>query len=176
MSEGAALKQLSKWVEPRRLVQIGGEFRGALASEQLPRLSEVCEGINEVYADIRFHVDDHGKRLVEGQLKAEVLLQCQRCMENVSSRLESNFSLILAWDEQEASSLPKDVDAWIVGDGEHDLHELVEDELLLCLPAVAYHDYDCVDKALYSCGSLTDDEQEEDKPNPFGVLEQLKKR
>jgi len=48
---------------------------------------------------------------------------------------------------------------------------MIEEELLLSLPAVAYHSEPCLDSKLYSSGKPV--EVKETK-NPFKVLEQLK--
>lgn len=174
MSEGTVSKQLPKWVEPRKLAQIGGEFHGIVAPTHLPRLLEVCVDIERVVVELQFCMNDQGKRMLEGNIRAQLQLQCQRCMEGLSFVIDTTMSLTMVWDEQEADALSKNLDAWIVGEGEHDLHQAVEDEILLALPPVAYHDYDCVDPELYSVGEEVLDQPAE-KDNPFSVLEQLKK-
>ena len=47
----------------------------------------------------------------------------------------------------------------------------IEEELLLSLPAVAYHEEPCIDSKLYSSGKPVEVKKER---NPFQVLEQLK--
>jgi uncharacterized protein len=58
-----------------------------------------------------------------------------------------------------------------VEEGQVDLYAMVEDELLLSLPAVAYHQEACVGPALFSSGEPVNEKQGK---NPFQILEQLK--
>jgi len=60
--------------------------------------------------------------------------------------------------------------------GELDLIQLVEDEFILTLPQIAMHDEaDCsVDSNNMVFGEIPE-EIEEEKPNPFDVLKNLKK-
>lgn len=173
MSEGTVLKQLPKLVDPRKLTQIGGEFHGILTADQLPRLSEATESVGKIEAKLSFYFNDEGKRVLDGTIQADLKLQCQRCMEEVATHFDIPVYLLLVWDEEQAASLPKDRDPWIAGEGEHDLHAVLEEELLLAIPPVAYHDYECVDPKSFSVG---DDvaEKGDSKPNPFSVLEGLK--
>ena len=89
------LKQLPQWVEPRKLAQIGGEFHGVLGQEQLPRLADACESVGRVEANLRFTMNDQGKRMLLGSVKADLALQCQRCMETMSLLIEATVSLTI---------------------------------------------------------------------------------
>ena len=68
------------------------------------------------------------------------------------------------------------MDPLIVGEDElMDLNEVVEDELLLNMPFVAYHDPDkCSGKQQYEFSAEEETAPVEEKENPFSVLEQLK--
>jgi uncharacterized protein len=77
------------------------------------------------------------------QLRAEVVLDCQRCLGQVRRNLESTSQL--AFVQSEDAPVPEDHEV-IAGDPERiDLATLVEDELLLSLPLVVTHraDEDC---------------------------------
>jgi uncharacterized protein len=89
----------------------------------------------------------------------------------VSVPVESNISLAVVWDEEEAEKLPESLDPWIVGEGLADFYEMIEEEMLLSLPAVAYHEEQCVDRQLFSSGQPVEVKKVK---NPFQVLEQLK--
>ena len=173
MSEGTVLKQLPKLVDPRKLTQIGGEFHGILTADQLPRLIEATQSIEQIEVKLAFYFNDEGKRVLDGTISADLKLQCQRCMEDVATHFDISTYLMLVWDEEQAASLAKDLDPWIVGEGEQDLHAVLEEELLLAIPPVAYHDYECVDPEAFSVGEIVSTDAES-KPNPFSVLEGLK--
>ena len=81
----------------------------------------------------------------------------------------------LALYRHQIQALAKDKRTAISDDDRaHVLERLIEEELLLALPMVAYHEHACVDASLYSSGESVEDEQEQQAPNPFKVLEQLK--
>src|SRR5690606_35699247 len=96
----------------------------------------------------------------------------QRCLTPVSKPVECDISLAIVWTEEEAKALPKHLDPWIVEEISADFFEMVEEELLLSLPPVAYHEEQCVDPELFQSGEPVVVKHE--KKNPFQVLEQLK--
>jgi uncharacterized protein len=111
------------------------------------------------------------KKIVTGHALAELTLVCQRCLENVKVPVKSDISLGIVWDEEGAEALPEYLDPWITGEGIADLYDMIEVEMLLSLPKVAYHEELCVDRQLFTSGKPV----EVKKPkNPFQVLEQLK--
>jgi uncharacterized protein len=137
----------------------------------LPRLAEsVQETTGEIQVDLAFGISVEKKKIVTGHASAELTLVCQRCLENVKVPVKSDISLGIVWDEEGAEALPEYLDPWITGEGIADLYDMIEVELLLSLPKVAYHEELCVDRQLFTSGKPV----EVKKPNPFQVLEQLK--
>ncbi len=122
---------------------------------------------------MEFGLDDQREKLVQGKVSADLDVVCQRCLEPFGTRVTSDFALAVVWSEEEARQLPATYDPWITGEGEGDLYEILEEELLLSLPVVSFHEEDCTDKALFSSGDPAGDDFEQ-KPNPFQVLKQLK--
>jgi uncharacterized protein len=120
---------------------------------------------------LEFGVNEEKKKVVTGNASAELVLICQRCLEKVSVPVESNISLGIVWDEEEAEKLPDYLDPWITGEGVADLYDMVDEEMLLSLPKVAYHQEQCVDRGLFSSGKSVEVKKTK---NPFQVLEQLK--
>jgi len=116
-------------------------------------------------------LSEEKKKIVTGHVQAKLALLCQRCLNPVTVSVESNISLGIVWDEEHAQSLPESLDPWIVGEGAADLYDMIEEEMLLSLPAVAYHEELCVDSKLFSSGQPVEVKKEK---NPFQVLEQLK--
>jgi len=165
-------KQFPRQGDPRKFAQQGVSLNGHLAVKDLPRLTgALANAEGEVQAELEFAINEEGKRAVTGRAFGEVNLICQRCLEPVQVSLETDISLAVVWDEEAAKNLPAYLEPWIVGEGAADFYEMIEEELLLSLPAVAYHQEPCVDPGLYSSGKPV--EVKETK-NPFKVLEQLK--
>jgi uncharacterized protein len=138
----------------------------------LPRLAEAVQQVDgNIDIDLSFSINVEHKKVVNGHANATLTLICQRCLENVAVPVKSDICLAIVWDEEAAEALPEYLDPWIVGEGAADLYEMIEEEMLLSLPAVAYHEELCVDRRLFTSGKPV----EVKKPkNPFQVLEQLK--
>src|SRR5690606_29849758 len=165
-------KALPRQADPRKFAQQGVSLEGFILTSDLPRIVDATErNEGEVQVKLEFKISEEGKRVVVGHAHADMVLICQRCLEPVTVPVESNISLGIVWDEEAAAKLPPHFDPWITGEGMADLYDMVEEELLLSLPAVAYHDEPCIDSKQYSSGKPVEVKREK---NPFQVLEQLK--
>lgn len=165
-------KALPRQADPRKFAQQGVSLEGFIPVSELPRILEATEGSEgDVQVTLAFNISEEGKRVVTGQAHADMVLICQRCLEPVTVPIDSNISLGIVWDEEAAEKLPPHLEPWIAGEGMADLYDMIEEELLLSLPAVAYHQEPCIDSQLYSSGKPVDVKKEK---NPFQVLEQLK--
>lgn len=165
-------KLLPRQGDPRKFAQQGVVLEGFIPIADLPRIVEATESSSgDVQVNLEFGISEEGKRAVTGRAVADLSLVCQRCLEPVLIPVESDISLAIVWDEDAAKGLPQHFDPWIAGEGVADLYDMIEEELLLSLPAVAYHPEPCVDKKLYSSGKPVEVKKEK---NPFQVLEQLK--
>jgi uncharacterized protein len=165
-------KQLPRLGDPRKFAQQGVTLEGRIPVVDLPRLVSVLERTeSEIDVKLIFGINAEGKRAVTGHAVGNLALKCQRCLEPVYQQIESDISLAVVWDEDAAKALPGYLNPWIAGEGAADFYEMIEEELLLSLPVVAYHEEPCVDRSLFSSGKPV--EVKESK-NPFKVLEQLK--
>jgi uncharacterized protein len=172
MFKTPSLKPLPKQGDPRKFAQQGISLQGFVPVTELPRLAEaVEETTGEVHVDLAFGISVEKKKVVTGHASAELALVCQRCLEKVIVPVESDISLGIVWDEEEAEKLPEYLDPWITGEGVANLYDMIEEEMLLSLPKVAYHQEQCVDRQLFSSGKPVEVKKTK---NPFQVLEQLK--
>jgi len=171
MFKTPSLKPLPKQGDPRKYAQQGISLDGFVPVAALPRLAEsLQETTGDIQVELAFGISVEKKKIVTGHASAELVLVCQRCLENVKVPVKSDISLGIVWDEEGAEALPEYLDPWITGEGIADLYEMIEVEMLLSLPKVAYHEEPCVDRQLFTSGKPV----EVKKPNPFQVLEQLK--
>ena len=105
--------------------------------------------------------------------RLEVTLQCQRCLQPMTGLLHIERRFRFAADEAEALRLDEETDDDVlVMSREFDLHELVEDELILALPIVPRHD--ACPEPLQVTDSSAAAGAEDVRPNPFAVLARLK--
>jgi len=101
----------------------------------------------------------------------QVSLECQRCLQPVGVPLQISRSFLFVHGEDAAAQLDTDSEDDVLAITRAlDLHELIEDELLLALPIVPRHDV-CPEPLPQALA----DEAELDKPNPFAALAALKR-
>ena len=130
---------LPKMIDPRRIADQDSEYQTSMQASLLPRLTEAVDAIDEEIAvDLRFFRNEQGRVCVKGEASTRVDMRCQRCLKASDQLLLASIDLIIVFSDDQAKSLPKELDAWVV-DGTADLHGLIEDELLLAVPIVAYH-------------------------------------
>lgn len=167
-------QRLPRLGNPRKFAQQGVHLSGQVPLAALERLGEVLvthEGQAEV--TLAFGVSEERKLVVRGRVGAELVLTCQRCLGPVAVPVDADIALAIVADEEAAKNLPGELDPWLLAEEESnaDLYTMVEDELLLNLPAVAYHPELCINPETLSIGKP---EAAAPKENPFQVLEQLK--
>jgi uncharacterized protein len=92
-----------------------------------------------VVYELRFGRDADGRAIVEGRVTAELRVQCQRCLGTMTLPVDSRFTLAFVRGLDEANALPESYEPAWSEDGLVRPIDLVEDELILCLPAVPLH-------------------------------------
>ncbi|MFT4520199.1 MAG: hypothetical protein ACI9JM_002599 [Halioglobus sp.] len=128
-----------------------------------------------IQAELSFSRDEEKHYLVTVEVSADIQIICQRCLEAMSEHIESTNTLAAVWTDEEAAQLPRSLDALILGDESCNLWELVEDELMLAMRPFSYHDTEeCKNRIKAFSDPALEEEQGEEKPNPFNVLAQLK--
>ncbi|MCQ3830382.1 DUF177 domain-containing protein [Microbulbifer elongatus] len=165
---------LPRRIDARKLVQRGQELEGTVPPEALSRLAAATESVEgDIAVSLAFGRDLQRNQVATGRLALTVGLLCQRCLQPVSETIEADIALGFVWSEEQGNALPKSLDPVIQEGDELDLYQVLEDEILLNLPMVAYHDWDCVAHEAFQSRS-EEPEAEEQRENPFKVLEQLK--
>lgn len=177
MSETVSYKALPRHGDARKYAQKGVILTGQIPLRDLPHASDVV--LNKgalVDVTLSFDLDEQRKKVLTGAVQVEVELVCQRCLEGVTVPVSCDIALGIVWTEEQAEALPKTLDPWIVGEEQSDFYAVVEQELLLNLPQVAYHQKACIAAELYQSADAAagEVEQANSAKNPFQVLEQLK--
>lgn len=132
-------------IEPILLARRGLRLSGLLEPGRCERLSGL---LGPVQVQLDFAADAEGRPLVRGQLRAEVEQRCERCLQPMLLRLEP----LVRWRFTRPAdaltddgSLLEDID---FEGGAVDLVALIEDELLLAVPAYPRHEQACSTGAL----------------------------
>ena len=175
MSEG----QLPAYVDTRRAFLQDAEASGSVALSRLPRLLEIL--VNDaavIEAQLRFTLSKEGERQITGSITMTGEVPCQRCLEPVTVELAEQLSLVLVDSESAAATLKPDWDPWVSEEYKLQLADIVEEQLLLALPSVNFHeDRQCIENLGYEQAELPVGEGAGGAgagDNPFAVLKALK--
>ncbi len=167
---------LPKTLDVRKAAARGVTVSGCLNLPELERFSGLlADDLGDVEAVLSFSKDEENRCILSVSLNASVAIVCQRCLEPMEITLEGEHQLAVVYTDEQARHLPRHLEPLIEEGEKTDLWSVVEEELILALPYVSYHDAD--DCQMNYTG--TEDEEpeqgaESDRPNPFEMLAQLK--
>ena len=150
----------------KKEVTLNGEYK----ISDLSRLSEIANNENDkVEVDLTFHIENGKIPCAEGIIKLKLVLDCQRCLENLEVDLRVTFRIAFSRNESQNDSLDDKFEIYLIGEEEElDTKDLITDEILLSIPIAPSHDFDC--------GLKTDkgDIVEEIREHPFDALKNIK--
>lgn len=148
------------------VLQPGGmpRFRAMLASDE-----------GHIEADLSFFRDEESRYLIRVDVSADVEVTCQRCLQLMTEHVGSDNTLAVVWTDEQAAALPRHLDPLIVPEQICNLHDVVEEELMLSLPMFSYHDHeDCKNAVAAFSNPAAGEISKQAKSSPFEVLAQLK--
>jgi uncharacterized protein len=172
-------ERLPVHIDPIRMADTRRLLEGRIALAEMARLGEsLQDSAGEVAVSLEFGTDKEGIRFMRGRIRAEVSLECQRCLETMRFPIDSEFALALVRSTVEAEALPSHYEPLLVEGEPLFLRDIIEDELLLALPIVPMHAPD--ECSINTSSSIAADGIRKDtgateKENPFAVLADLKK-
>ena len=145
-------------------------LNGHYVISDLSRLSEIANNENDnVEVDLAFHLENGKTPCVEGIIKLKLVLDCQRCLDNLEVDLIVTFGIAFTRNELQADSLDDKFEIYLIGDDEElETKDLITDEILLSIPMAPSHEYDCSLKT--DKGNIV----EEVREHPFDVLKNIK--
>ncbi len=149
-------------------------YTGVVEANMFSRLAEsVLEIVRPV--DIEFKIFNGYGELPEfqGQYKASVTLQCQRCLEALTTDVNHEFHFYVGREDQ-VDSEPAGYEVVSTIDGDLlDIISVIEDDIILNLPLIPKHKTNC-NEYLLKMNKKADAEPKEVKKNPFAALEGFK--
>ena len=154
---------------------------GIIVKGDLSRLAEVADVLDE-YLDVTFEcgIDPQNLVFVQGSTSVNLELSCQRCGGGIKTNVSAEFlytPVRRAAKESEEPIPDAYEESELNEEGEINLIQVVEDELMLALPIVAMHEpEDCsITEEDMTFGELAPEAMDEEKSNPFDILKKLKK-
>ena len=171
---------IPEYVDARKIFAQQALIKGTIP---VARLTRFCELVTDTQGDVqvamKFDLDESNWRIIEGVLDTPAQVICQRCLEPMQIALHDEFRLGVVESESKSESLPKSLDPWICEDIKLVLAEVVEEQLILCMPIVSYHEHDCIEKLSFDASAIKQNGTSKgangaDTPNPFDILKTLK--
>lgn len=161
-------------IDPLDFVRKAEEHHGKIRLADLERIQGfLYENKGEVIYRINGALDQNNRPHLHIQVVGEVCLSCQRCLGNLTHKLDINTSLLLVETERELIEADMDgaVDA-VLATVDMDVTELIEDEIILGLSISSRHnegECELHDPERYKAS------EETSRENPFAALKALKK-
>lgn len=155
------------------------QLQGALPLSRLLRLTDdLADHHGEVRWQALFACTEEGTRALQLQAEARLDLLCQRCLGALSHTVQIDRVFHLVETEEQADQLfeadPESEIEPLAAGKKFNLAELIEDELILSLPAIRVHVH-CSEQSNLQMPKETEQKAEK-KPSPFAGLAVLKKK
>jgi uncharacterized protein len=164
----------SKPLDVDRLADGEADIDFSVSLAELPRLrSRLASAEGTVGGHVHFS-REVGIAVAEVRMSGTASLQCQRCMERMTTPVETSVRVALLPSAADVARVPEDLEPMLAPGGRISIDELVEEELMLFLPIVPLHENSP------ACGAsvpppLAQDEVEEPTTTqkPFAQLQEL---
>ena len=158
-------------IDPARFARERSRVTGVLPVAQLPRLADLLFGREGVvsYA-VEGDTSAKGQPVLRIHLTADLAVSCQRCLERLPLHLDVKRDLVLVATAADLDPLEDEdehTDA-IASAGPLDLHDLLEQEIVLSVPMAPRHPEN-------ACGTQPAAPKIGEAPSPFSSLARLKR-
>jgi len=166
------LSDPSQSINPLRLAKSRERIEGSLQLDSFERLEgDLLENTGKLNFSLSFDFDECGVCVIESDIDTEVILECQRCLKPVLININKKSLLGVVKSKDEIDNLAKEYEPLQISEETVSVKQLIEDELLLCIPLSALHsENECAGK------TALDKINEDAKPKPFAALAALKKK
>jgi len=135
--------ELPETIDPMRLAKVGKVLSGSYALRQFDRVNASLkdESRAQVFFKIEFSRDEENQLFsIVGDLQTALPQVCQRCMQPMQHQLSAMINMAIVRNEAEAENLPTMFEAYIDIGVPVKLQDFIEDELLLAMPLVSFHE------------------------------------
>jgi uncharacterized protein len=170
------LERLPKFIDPLVFADRGSELKGEIELTEFERLADILANQNgNVGVQFSFFKQNR-LAVLKGQVNVDIDLVCQKCLEAVHWNSQISFDLGLVGSMDEADRLPEGYEPMLVKNEEKiALSTIVEEELLLTIPAFPKHEHNCSNIEQNKNNNTITRMETTNTNNPFSVLAKLKK-
>ena len=160
-------------LDPARSAQKQLRFDGVIPQHVLPRLEDMVVPEGRVEVTLACDRDEQNLVTLKASICTQLSLTCQRCNESFIKNIAIDVTYSPVRDDEAAEQLTSGYEPVMLSDADDvNLHQLIEDEILLAVPFAPMHEEGACRQASHMSWGEIDDAEEE--PNPFAVLNKLK--
>lgn len=168
------LDRLPELIDPLFFADKERKLKGEILLSSLPRLKSIlAEDGGSVEIELSFGRNGSAA-WVRGQVEAVLRLECQKCLEVFDWPVKSEFKLGIVTSIDEANLLSDDYEPLLLREDKIALNEIIEEELMLSVPAFPKHETECFDYKQAEVDKPSDENEQSSSNNPFSVLAKLK--
>jgi uncharacterized protein len=169
------LDRLPEYIDPLHLADKRGALKGQIPLRSLDRLAKLLvNDAGSVVVDLFFGREGRLAK-VEGRIETILELECQNCLEAIKWPVDCTIKLGIVTSIDQANRLPEEYEPLMVEEEKILLNKIIEDEILLTLPAFPKHQHACsVQKTDDNSVELLVNDGQSSPKNPFSVLAKLK--
>jgi len=141
---------------------------GQYEISDLPRISEIASNKSDkININLSFYLVNDITPCIDGIISLDIVLACQRCLEELPISMNVSFSLAFVKHEMQGEELDSHYEIYVTEEDKLATHDLISDEILLSIPMVPTHNFDCMEV-------ITKQEIVEEKAeNPFSILKNI---
>jgi DUF177 domain-containing protein len=164
--------QAARAIDPARFARERSRVSGTLTLTQLPRVADLLfDREGRVSYVVQGGASAKGQPLLHISLAADLAVPCQRCLERLPIHLDVERDLVLVASVSDLDPLEDEDDDTdtIASAGHLDLHDLVEQEIVLSVPMAPRHPED-------ACGVQPGARKTDEAASPFSALAALKRQ
>lgn len=161
-----------QFIRLSRLAEGGERIQGEVRLAELGRLPDGVLNRDAALAyRLCFYRDRAGARVVDAEIDARLIMDCQRCLQPVTIAVHKRTLLVITKITEEIQSLDARYEPFALAGDELSIMQLLEDELLLATPFSPLHpEAECAGQ------QALDKINAEARPGPFAALARLKGR
>ena len=160
-----------RYLDAEELASRRAVVTGFVEIESMPRLLELVTGTPSAIAyRIEFTREASGRPRIAGRMEGILAFTCQRCLDSLDWRFDTQFESLVVGDEGEEAH---GEEAVVCPDGRLALVPMIEDEVLLAVPSAPVHAHGTCEAPVVP---VAGGQMPPTRAHPFAALRSLRSR